>query len=319
MPAAPLRQGCGRAGEILLRRLPGHRLVWYHRSIIGTGDRLRVFFDYQGDCIGLPQGETLIGRGISCDLRFNDQGVSRHHLKVIVTPQGVTVLDLDSTNGTRVNGKTLNAPRHLANGDKLQFGRRTIKIRIEEVDRDVEDDEPTMRRDDQWEIDDSTPVGGVAAPLGGVAAAWPRTELESALVEFTKRTCPRCRQLLPVDASACPGCGHRPFRRGPLSITQPIRLQDVERRVTPRHSVEIPMLYSSATLTFDAVARDISSGGIFVASELLDPMGTRCSLTLLPDGAPRGLRGRGLPRHRLRSRARRAAPRAGHQVHEDRR
>ena len=41
---------------------------------------------------------------------------------------------------------------------------------------------------------------------------------------------------------------------------------------------------SSSTLTLDALARDISRGGMFIETELLDPVGTPCEITALPDG-----------------------------------
>jgi hypothetical protein len=57
-------------------------------------------------------------------------------------------------------------------------------------------------------------------------------------------------------------------------------------RIAPRFAVELPLVYSSESLTFEAIVRDISRGGMFIASELLDPVGTPCDLTALPDGHP---------------------------------
>ena len=58
-----------------------------------------------------------------------------------------------------------------------------------------------------------------------------------------------------------------------------------ERRRNVRVPVEVPIIYTSDTLTFEANARDLSVGGMFVATELLDELGTRCQITVLPDGA----------------------------------
>jgi hypothetical protein len=46
----------------------------------------------------------------------------------------------------------------------------------------------------------------------------------------------------------------------------------------------VPVLYMSDTLTFESNASDLSRGGMFIRTELLDPVGTQCMLTILPDG-----------------------------------
>jgi hypothetical protein len=45
-------------------------------------------------------------------------------------------------------------------------------------------------------------------------------------------------------------------------------------------------VFQSEALTFEAVARDLSGSGMFVETDLLEPVGTECRVTLLPDGAP---------------------------------
>lgn len=75
-----------------------------------------------GDVIPLTTGPNLIGRGSAADVTLDDDGVSRQHAKLSVSDEGVvTMLDLDSTNGTFVNG----APVDMAivrEGDRLQIG-----------------------------------------------------------------------------------------------------------------------------------------------------------------------------------------------------
>ena len=44
------------------------------------------------------------------------------------------------------------------------------------------------------------------------------------------------------------------------------------------------MLYTSDSLTCDAAAADLSRGGMFIVTELLDEVDTACRVTLLPDG-----------------------------------
>ena len=50
-----------------------------------------------------PPG-LVVGRGTEADLRINDPGVSRRHLELEVTIDGVEAVDLGSTNGILVDG-----------------------------------------------------------------------------------------------------------------------------------------------------------------------------------------------------------------------
>ncbi|MEM6997066.1 MAG: FHA domain-containing protein [Myxococcota bacterium] len=76
----------------------------------------------QGEFVPLTTGATLIGRAASADLSVTDDGVSRQHAKVAVSEEGVvTVLDLDSTNGTFVNGARVDMAI-VREGDRLDIG-----------------------------------------------------------------------------------------------------------------------------------------------------------------------------------------------------
>ncbi len=66
-------------------------------------------------------GSARIGRGLECDVTLNDPSVSRAHAVVDTDGAEPTVRDLDSTNGTFVNGARVQASR-LRDGDELRFG-----------------------------------------------------------------------------------------------------------------------------------------------------------------------------------------------------
>jgi serine/threonine-protein kinase len=74
-------------------------------------------------------GVILVGRDDDCAIRFDDLGVSRRHCRITVTPSHVTVCDLDSTNGTFLNGEDIrcddpSAPeRELRSYDRLGLGK----------------------------------------------------------------------------------------------------------------------------------------------------------------------------------------------------
>lgn len=86
-------------------------------QILDGVDKGRVFRD-------LPIPVT-IGREEGNLLRLNDERVSRFHAKVQFDGGDVIITDLDSTNGTRVNGSPVQI-RRLQPGDQIAMGRSVI-------------------------------------------------------------------------------------------------------------------------------------------------------------------------------------------------
>jgi predicted component of type VI protein secretion system len=80
-------------------------------------DKGRVFRD-----LAIP---VTIGREEGNALRLNDERVSRYHAKVQTEEGDVILTDLDSTNGTRVNGTAVQI-RRLRPGDQLSIGRTML-------------------------------------------------------------------------------------------------------------------------------------------------------------------------------------------------
>lgn len=71
----------------------------------------------------LPDGIKTIGRATGADFILDAALVSRVHCRVTALPTGeLEVKDLESTNGTFVNGTRVTTAR-LASGDRLQVGR----------------------------------------------------------------------------------------------------------------------------------------------------------------------------------------------------
>jgi hypothetical protein len=65
--------------------------------------------------------QTLIGRGAECDLVIPDRQVSRTHARILHTPEGYTIEDLGSKNGTHVNGVEVDGRVQLQDGDIIQI------------------------------------------------------------------------------------------------------------------------------------------------------------------------------------------------------
>lgn len=80
-------------------------------------DRGRVFTDLQ-----LP---VSIGREEGNVVRLNDERVSRFHAKIQEDNGDIILTDLDSTNGTRVNGHEVQI-RRLRPGDCIYVGRTML-------------------------------------------------------------------------------------------------------------------------------------------------------------------------------------------------
>ena len=82
-----------------------------------------------GRRLQLFEGVTVLGRvAEECDLCFREDGISRKHAEVALDAEGnVTARDLGSTNGSRLNSKSLSGEPHpLRDGDKLQLGNEVL-------------------------------------------------------------------------------------------------------------------------------------------------------------------------------------------------
>ncbi|PLS29240.1 signal peptide protein [Bifidobacterium parmae] len=73
----------------------------------------------------LTKEKTILGRGSGCDIVIDDPGISRKHLEIDITPNGVIARDLGSTNGTYVEGHQVPAAT-LLDGNTITIGRTRI-------------------------------------------------------------------------------------------------------------------------------------------------------------------------------------------------
>jgi predicted component of type VI protein secretion system len=82
--------------------------------------------------VHLRSEETIIGRRHDCDLRILSSQVSRRHCLLSIHDGYLTVEDLDSVNGTLVNGKRVAGKQPLRPGDRLEVGplRFTVEYEI---------------------------------------------------------------------------------------------------------------------------------------------------------------------------------------------
>ncbi|MFH1708185.1 MAG: FHA domain-containing protein [Planctomycetota bacterium] len=79
--------------------------------------------------IPLNEGITIAGREAGAsDLVLDGKGISRAHCRFIVAAGEVSVEDLGSRNGVRVNGKRIDGKTRLAPGDAVQLGEMTLSV-----------------------------------------------------------------------------------------------------------------------------------------------------------------------------------------------
>ena len=73
----------------------------------------------QGSRFELGEPTVRIGRDASSTLQIHDNEVSRHHAEIRRVDDNYTLSDLDSSNGTFVNGQRVRTHR-LASGDQIE-------------------------------------------------------------------------------------------------------------------------------------------------------------------------------------------------------
>ena len=95
-----------------------------------------------GKEIKLSDGEFLIGRGDGCHLRPKTDAISRKHCRVFVGEDEVLVSDLQSRNGTYVNGQKIAAETKVKPGDKISVGPLQFELVAGEVETTAAEERP---------------------------------------------------------------------------------------------------------------------------------------------------------------------------------
>jgi DNA-binding NtrC family response regulator len=93
---------------------------------LGQRHRLRIWSDDVVRNVPLPaRGSLVVGRGRESGIRLDSRSVSRRHAELVFEPGSARIVDLDSQNGTRVNGERVTSPRALVYEDVVTFGEVT--------------------------------------------------------------------------------------------------------------------------------------------------------------------------------------------------
>ena len=79
-----------------------------------------------GQLFRVTKGQLTIGRSPNVELRLDDDGISRNHARIRSETNRAWIEDMESRNGTFVNGERITTSVELRDGDKVQVGRGTV-------------------------------------------------------------------------------------------------------------------------------------------------------------------------------------------------
>jgi len=75
----------------------------------------------RGQAHKLVLGDNVIGRDADCNVHLNLPSISRQHVRLVADDPHFTISDLDSANGTKINGHQLTNPVSLQPGDEIKI------------------------------------------------------------------------------------------------------------------------------------------------------------------------------------------------------
>ncbi len=93
------------------------------KLILNNPDELKTF--------QLEIGENIIGRDSNSRIQIISGEASRAHAKIILKNNTVTIKDLDSANGTYINGKKT-SHSELSDGDEITIANQHMRVEIDQ-------------------------------------------------------------------------------------------------------------------------------------------------------------------------------------------
>jgi pSer/pThr/pTyr-binding forkhead associated (FHA) protein len=143
--------------------------------------------------VALTAERTVVGRSPKADVVLDDEAVSWNHLEVERRGDVLMATDLDSRNGTALNGEPLDRPRRLRDGDTLIVGTYRLEVKtgsVTPVGATVAASEPSVALNEE----ERATAAALAAPYRneGAFAGRPATRAEiAAKLHVSERTAQR--------------------------------------------------------------------------------------------------------------------------------
>ena len=85
------------------------------------------------------EGSLFVGRSDICNIFFDDDRLSKQHFVIEVNKMGCYIVDLESTNGTFVNGVKITNRRMLLDGDVITAGREKFVFHLPKQQLETQD------------------------------------------------------------------------------------------------------------------------------------------------------------------------------------
>lgn len=104
--------------------------------------------------------DTVIGRRQDCDLRIQTGDVSRRHCLISVEDDEVLIQDLESANGTYVNGERI-SEKQLDPGDRIKIGPAVFVVQIDGQPGEITPEDATV------DLVELNPASGTATTQAG--------------------------------------------------------------------------------------------------------------------------------------------------------
>jgi predicted component of type VI protein secretion system len=159
--------------------------------------------------VALSGERAVVGRDPDADLPIEDEAVSWHHLEIESRGGVLMATDLDSRNGTVLNGEPLDRPRRLRDGDTLLVGDHRLEVSDPVAGRaggTVAAAEPTVALNEE----ERATAAALVAPYRseGAFAGRPATRAELAeALHVSERTAQRRLDALAVKLGVPGGSG----------------------------------------------------------------------------------------------------------------
>ena len=121
-PAPRPSAGAEPATEPVARADPAATATTPRRLVITSGPR-------EGVEIDLPSEQLTIGRSSESGLVIRDDYTSTHHARLMLWGDNWVIQDLDSTNGTFLDGTRVTLPTAVTPGTPVTIGTTTFELR----------------------------------------------------------------------------------------------------------------------------------------------------------------------------------------------
>lgn len=119
----------------------GYRFVGELLADVGASRsehlRAKPWLVIEGRQVPLLEGANVIGRAGDAAIQIDSPGISRYHARIRVAGDEASLEDLDSKNGSYVNGTPVTT-RRLSDGDEIRLGATVLTFRTASQTRPTE-------------------------------------------------------------------------------------------------------------------------------------------------------------------------------------